>query len=353
MVLGLVLSDIFSNKQLVGLLTEVDTERLKEAPLDYLSSILGVSEEKMRELTLTFEEARGVLEDLEKNGCGLITIDDEKYPRLLRETSSPPCLLFYKGNLDLLTSRSIAIVGSRKPSLAGVKIARNLAFELAQKGFVIVSGLARGIDTAAHKGALEAGGATVAVLGTGIDRVYPSENQELAEDISRRGLLIAEYPPGVPPLKQNFPQRNRIISGLCLGTVVVEAGKSSGALITAGFALEENREVFAVPCSPLASQSGGVNRLLKEGATLVECADDIVKEIAPQCGGLRYQQDQVQVPVEPDQRQIMELLSNVPAHVDEIARAVGLGSAKTLALLFELETRGFVKSLPGKFYVRQ
>jgi DNA processing protein len=280
---------------------------------------------------------------------------DRGYPDLLREIHSPPPILFCKGDVHSFGRQAVAIVGSRRPSLAGTKIAESLASGLAASGFTVVSGLARGIDTAAHRGALNAGGCTIAVMGCGIDRVYPSENNDLAGSISRAGVVITEQLPGTPPLRQNFPQRNRIISGLALGTVVVEAGRSSGALITADCALRQNRSVFAIPATPGFSRSRGTNRLLKEGATLVESVDDVLEELCPQLvsdvrpGRSMFEETQLSR----EESEVVELLSNAPVHVDEISRALGVEAGRALSLLFELEARGVVKSMPGKFYVKQ
>jgi DNA processing protein len=230
-----------------------------------------------------------------------------------------------------------------------------LASELAESGIVIISGLARGIDTASHRGALEAGGETVAVLGCGIDMVYPPENTALARSIACSGAVVTELLPDVQPLRPNFPQRNRIISGLSLGTVVVEAGERSGALITASCALEQNRSVFAVPGSPGYYGSKGTNSLLKQGAKLVESVGDVLEEIAPQV--------RVAVNQEPDaahartsgprEQSVLDLLSAAPVHIDEISRNLGLDSRDVVNVLFSLETKGLVKSMPGKFYIRE
>jgi DNA processing protein len=235
-----------------------------------------------------------------------------------------------------------------------MNLAMELACELARSGFTVVSGLARGIDTAAHQGALKGGGKTIAVLGSGIDLVYPPENLELAEEITLNGAVLSENGPGVEPLPWHFPLRNRIVSGLSMGTVVVEAAPRSGALITAKCALEQNRSVFAVPGKPGDPRSSGVNKLLKDGAKLVENIEDILEELAPQLeldlDGRAPAPGFMEVGgVEGD---LIDLLSDVPTHVDEISGSIGLETGELLGLLLTMETRGLVKSLPGKFYVR-
>jgi DNA processing protein len=284
----------------------------------------------------------------------VVAAGEPAYPRLLKEIADPPQLLFHRGTLHPGDAKAIALVGSRRASLAGARIARELSGALAGCGFTVVSGLARGIDTAAHRGALDAGGRTIAVLGSGIDIIYPRENRKLASEIERSGTLVSELPPGTQPKRHTFPRRNRIISGLSLGTVVVEAGPSSGALITAGCALEQNRSVFAVPGTPGFEGSEGTNRLIKEGATLVESARDIVEELMPQIElpfqGTPGRSDRNCI--SPAEEEVMGLLGRAPAHVDEISRALGESPSHVVAILLLLETRGLIVSLPGKFYAR-
>jgi len=291
---------------------------------------------------------------LQADGVSLLGLCEDGYPELLREIPSPPPLLFVRGCLKPGDRRAIAVVGSRKATLGGVRMAKALARDLAGAGFTIVSGLARGIDTAAHQGALEAGGRTIAVMGSGIDEVYPAENRELAARIAAGGAVVTEFGPASGPHKWNFPRRNRIISGLALGTVVVEAGERSGALITAGFALEQNRTVFAVPGSPGYARSRGTNGLIKQGACLVESAADVVEEIAPQAGPPAGPRSLGLAPdLAPDEARVVALLSDAPAHVDEVSRELNLAPHAVLGLLVCLETRGLVRALPGKFYVRE
>jgi DNA processing protein len=224
--------------------------------------------------------------ELPRLGARLVRWTDADYPPNLRQIADPPPYLIARGLLEPIDAACVAVVGARAASEAGLRMAQRLGFELAAHGFVVVSGLARGIDGAAHRGALEAGGRTVAVLGCGIDVAYPPEHRGLADSIiERRGAVLSELPLGTAPLPENFPSRNRILSGLSLGVVIVEAAEKSGSLITARMALEQNRQVFAVPGSPLSGKTRGSNRLLREGAVLVECVEDVIEDLAPQMAG--------------------------------------------------------------------
>jgi DNA processing protein len=353
-VLSLLLAGTVSCTKLRHLLLSEQAPHLGGARIGAIARWLGLSPDDCRRTCERTTEAADLCASLSLSGVGMVLLGRSGYPRLLREIPSPPPLLFYKGSLESLDSNVIAIVGSRKATLAGIDIAGALARELAALGFTIVSGLARGIDTAAHRGCLDAGGRTVAILGSGIDVIYPRENAGLAESISSAGAVVTELVPGTQPLRQNFPRRNRIISGLALGTVVVEAGESSGALITAGFALDQNRSVFAVPATPGCSGTRGTNRLLREGARLVETVGDILEEIYPQIEVPRRRRQEQGLFAQTDSagQRVLELLSDVPVHVDELTRVVGIPSGRVLELLFSLEAKDLVHSLPGKFYVR-
>ena len=221
--------------------------------------------------------------ELPRLGARLVRWTDADYPSNLKQIADPPPYLIARGLLEANDTTCVAVVGARAASEAGLRMAQRLGFELAARGFVVVSGLARGIDGAAHRGALEAGGRTIAVLGCGIDVAYPPEHRGLADTIvERRGAILSELPLGTAPLPENFPSRNRILSGLSLGVVIVEAAEKSGSLITARMALEQDRQVFAVPGSPLSGKTRGSNRLLREGAVLVECVEDVIEDLAPQ-----------------------------------------------------------------------
>jgi DNA processing protein len=356
-VLSLVLSDKIKPSRLSAFLASRTLDELEAVGAEGVARRLGLGDDDLCDFAASRDRAEALARDLESRGIGVAARCDPWYPALVREIGGAPPLLFLRGSLVEGDSRAVAIVGSRRPSLAGLRLASQLAGDLAARGFTIVSGLARGIDSAAHLGALDAGGRTIAVLGSGIDVVYPPENAGLADRIvaSGAGAVVSEFPPGSRPLKHNFPRRNRLVSGLALGTVVVEAGEKSGALITAGFALDQNRTVFAVPASPGQARTRGSNRLLKEGARLVETADDILEDLAPQLawpGGAVAPPAAPPPGLAPDERLVVALLSDAPVHVDEVARHLEWKTPKVLGLLLGLETRGLVRGLAGKFYVK-
>lgn len=308
------------------------------------------------------------LDLIERNRVKIVTIFDESYPKNLKEIFDPPILLYVKGQILPLDFAAIAIVGSRRASYYGQEITQRISYDLAQKGMTIVSGMARGIDTAAHRGAIKAKGRTIAVWGSGLGVVYPPENARLADEIEPCGALISEFPMQTPPHKENFPRRNRIISGLSLGVVVVEAAQRSGALITAGFALEQGREVFAVPGRAGSFTSKGTHSLIKEGAKLVETSEDIMEELAPVLE--RYSRDidiepKLEKSLEPvsdephprprlneEERMIYDSLSEEPSHIDEVVGRTNLPPSQVLSTLTKLQIRRLVKELPGKMFVR-
>lgn len=282
-----------------------------------------------------------------KLGGRYLFLGDDAYPALLAETETAPPALIIRGDLALLSKPTVAMVGARNASAAAVRFARGLAQELAQAGVTIVSGLARGIDTAAHVGALESG--TVGVIASGIDIAFPPENKALQEEVATRGLLIAEQPPGREPLARHFPSRNRIIAGLALGTVVIEAAPKSGSLITARLANEAGREVMAVPGSPLDPRAQGCNQLIREGATLVQCAADIMELVRPFDLSGQVQRfrsphtDYAATPMDADdtaRRAITGLLGPVPVAADELVRQSALPPAIVQTVLLELELAG-------------
>ena len=288
-------------------------------------------------------DARAELERLHALGLRFLSRSDPAFPPLLRAIHDPPPGLFLRGAADaaLLSLPAVAVVGARACSAYGRQIARSVARELAAAGLVVVSGLARGIDAEAHRGALEAGGSTVAVLGCGIDRDYPAANRELARQIAATGLIVSEYAPGVEPAPWRFPARNRIVAGLCPAAVVVEARERSGALITADFALEEGREVFAVPGEITSALSVGSNALLRLGATPLTRAEDVLESF-----GLTAPE-----PVQPDigaaAAAVLERIREGAAGADELARATGLGASELAAVLTELELAGALAEEEG------
>jgi DNA processing protein len=352
--LALVTSRVIPARVLVELIRREGADRIEALGMEGLVRRYRLGPRAREPLRCAFERTPEIEKSLSDHGARAVWLGDDDYPALLSEIPVPPPALFVRGGLDARNTRVIAIVGSRRASLSGRRLTLEVAEELALRGFTVVSGLARGIDTAAHQGALAARGRTLAVLGSGIDLIYPPENRPLSDEISMNGALLSEHGPGVEPLPWHFPLRNRIISGLCMGTVVVEAAPRSGALITARCALEQNRSVFAVPGKPGDPRSGGVNKLLKDGAKLVENADDILEDISPQVetdltGDSRLPGFQEMDGVE---GRVMDLLSDVPTHVNDISVNVGIDTGEILGLLLTMETKGLVKSLPGKFYVR-
>jgi len=286
----------------------------------------------------------------------LIARGDEDYPELLERIPGPPSELFVNGDPGVLHMPAIAIVGSRNPTRGGVRNAFEFARHLGKSGFCIVSGLAEGIDTAAHRGALEAGAATVAFLGHGIDRVYPAANRELAHEIARKGALVSEFPLGTHPHKSLFPQRNRLISGMTLGTLVVEAARRSGSLITARLAGEQGREVFALPGSIHNPLARGCHALIRQGAKLVETADDIVAELLPLASHLLQNtlesttNESVAASRGDEYLQLRKYLSHDPAGIDELAANSGLTIDQVSSMLLILELEGEVESLSGGRY---
>lgn len=325
-----------------------------------LLTVEGLREPTARNL-LNFrgeDAVKGEIEALDRLKIHLLTLRDPLYPPLLAEIHDPPPFLYYQGCPSELDHRVMAMVGSRNGSPYGIKVTGRLAYSLARHGLTIASGLARGIDTAAHEGALLAKGRTVAVLGSGLDVIYPSENRKLAERIVETGMICSEFPPGTLPERQNFPVRNRIISGLSLGVVIVEAGLRSGSLITARLALEQGREVFAVPGSIESFKSSGTHRLIKQGAKLVEQVQDILDEIPAASSGrptLSPEQD-TSAPLSSftaEQGKIWKALADGPVQVDPLARQTGLGMGSLLSQLLEMEIKGWVRQLPGKFFEKR
>ncbi|MFM1892048.1 MAG: hypothetical protein RLZ44_1125 [Pseudomonadota bacterium] len=289
----------------------------------------------------------------------LVPIGSAAYPPLLRETPDPPLALFVLGDPELLALPQIAMVGSRNPSSGGRRTAHDFAAHFAARGLTVTSGLASGIDGACHQGALDGGGLTLAVTGTGLDRVYPASHRELAHRIvAAGGALVSEFPPGTPPKPGHFPRRNRIISGLALGTLVVEAALQSGSLITARQALEQGREVFAIPGSIHNPLARGCHRLIREGAKLVETADDVLEELGPLLGGLPAPAGDP-VPAEaaspsqdPDYQRLLGAMGYDPMAVDTLVALTGLAPASVSSMLLLLELEGHVSSVPGGLFAR-
>ena len=297
---------------------------------------------------------------LEKMKVNVVTIKEDAYPLLLKSIYDPPPVIYYRGNFVEIMRRKkgIAIVGSRKATYYGRKVAREIALELASRGYIIISGLARGIDTNAHLGALEAGKETIAVLGCGIDRVYPAENRSLAYRIIEDGAIISEFPINTKPEKSNFPRRNRIISGLTLGTLVVEAATKSGALITTDFALDQGREVFAIPGSIHSFLSLGCHDLIKQGAKLVNNYQDIIEELEEKRGSVEEKDAVVKEEkiftenLTDFEKKFLKYISIEPLHIDAITDLTKLPPAKVNETLLSLELKNIIREIEGKRYIR-
>lgn len=357
------------------------------APAKRLAEIDGIGPNLAQSIVRSAEESdpavRGELELAEKHGVELVTIEDEAYPRALRTIFDPPIVLYVKGSISPRDSFAVAVVGTRRATYYGVNQAERLAGKLAAHGFTVISGLARGIDSAAHRGALSAGGRSFAVLGNGLSKIYPAENKELAEEMVRSGAVISELPMEVEPARENFPRRNRIISGLSLGVVVVEGGHTSGALITARSALEQGREVFAVPGKIDSYLSRGPHGLIKQGAKLVEDVEDILSELGPapdelfapgeadgkknheamaeghKAGEHREAANEAKPKALPEpqglspaEKKVFEALEDEPRDIDDIMSETELAPAEVSAALLVLELKRLCKQLPGKRFAR-
>lgn len=324
----------------------------------------------------SFDEAATQRELMIRSGARLVAVRHPAYPELLRRIYDPPPLLFVRGRLELLASLSIAVVGTRRPTPYGVAAAERLAGDLARAGLTIVSGMARGIDTAAHKAALAAEGATVAVLGCGVDVVYPSENRKLAGEIATRGLLVSEFPMGATAFPQNFPIRNRIVSGLSCGLLVVEGAQYSGSSITARLAIDQGRDVFAVPGNITSKMSWGPNLLIKQGAKLVQDWNDVVVDLPAEAQRRLIDEGRQRIlnqglgsgpessggnaasetgePHGPAARELLQRLKpDTATHLDTLVEELeSVSPSEIIAALFELEVTGMVKQLPGRNFVK-
>lgn len=289
-------------------------------------------------------------ETLLRKGFRATTILDSGYPAVLRNIYDPPAVLYSLGNLEALNERALAVVGARNATPYGKQMARELARGIALAGYWVVSGMARGIDTEAHQGALDVGGLTVAVLGSGLEVIYPRENSRLFDRIAATGVVMSEFPPSTPPEPKNFPIRNRIISGLSRGVVVVEARARSGALITADLALEQGRDVFAVPGPVTSKTSQGTNNLIKQGAKLVSSVEDVLEEYQLV---LRSQEvEATNPPLGEKAVKVLELLGPEPVHLDRLVAATAWQPGELATLLLQLEIQGIIEVLPGNYFIK-
>ena len=333
-------------------------ESVFQAPLQELLQIEGLGEKVAREIQKgpVEKKVEKELYLLKEVGGKIMTIKDESYPKRLKEIYDPPPLLYIRGDLKEEDELAVAIVGSRKTTPYGRWITEKMGQELARHGITIVSGMARGIDSHAHWGALSGGGRTIAVLGSGVDMVYPPENRNLYKRIIDQGAVVSEFPMSSPPEGGHFPKRNRIISGLSIGVVVVQAGMESGSLITANYALEQGREVFAVPGNVGSESSRGTHQLIKDGAKLVESSEDILEEVLPQWRRERETPQEVERPgwdLAEEEKVLYEQLGETPLHIDVLIRESQFDPGKVSSLLLNLELKGLISQWPGKCFTKK
>jgi DNA processing protein len=326
---------------------------LESLPRINLSERLKNDPELIELATPLLEQARVVRERAERSGMRVVAWNDADFPTALATLTDLPPVLWYQGQLSVAEPPAVAIVGSRAASAVALETASRLAADVAATGLPVVSGLARGVDSAAHRAALRTG-RTIAVLGSGLDRVYPAEHTELAREIAHTGMVVTEFPPGAPPLPHHFPMRNRLISGLSLGVVVIEASEKSGSLITASCALEQGRDVMVVPGNVLSGRNKGGHALLRDGAKIVETADDIVRELswsddAISSDGLVINACQKEVSGDP---LIRAMVPGQPYDADELSALSGLEPKRLLPRLLDLELRGFVRRAGGGRFLR-
>lgn len=327
-----------------------DTVGVMAASIDNIAEVNGISRAMASTIKheIDFEKAAQTAARIVQLGWSALFIGDSDYPHSLKQIPDAPPILFRLGEPLLPDDKAIAIVGTRLPSEGGKMFTRNLAAKLAQEGITVVSGMAEGIDSAAHRGALDAGGKTIAVWGSSLDIVYPPSNKVLAEEIRTKGAIYSEYFPDTKPDKSTFPNRNRIISGLSLGIIVIEAGEKSGALITANHALEQGRELFAVPGSPDLARSRGVNNLIKKGARLLTSVEDIFDEMPQLKGEIQVKRFKKLPDLTEAERKIIELFSEGPLQIDQLSRDTRLPISDIMELVLAMELKGVLRELPGK-----
>ena len=338
------LLDYFGDPALIWECTEAELRALDFCTPQMLAAITDKQSRK---------DTDKLIDAIRRCDADVITLKDNLYPEALKNIPDPPVVLYCRGKLER-DAVCVAVVGSRRATVYGLEMTRRLSQELASHGVTVVSGMARGIDSKAHSGALESGGRTIAVLGCGVDVVYPSENLSLMNKICQSGAVISEYLPGTPPIPFNFPARNRIISGLTQGVVIVEANEKSGSLITADFALEQGREVFAIPGNINSMNSIGTNKLIKEGAKIVTNICDILDELKIRHVANNNINRERPLPIffhGDNEKSIAKKLLNGPAHIDTIARDCGISVQLAGSVLVMLELSGFVEQLPGKIYI--
>ncbi|MEW6715228.1 MAG: DNA-processing protein DprA [Nitrospirota bacterium] len=336
-----------------------EPENIFNTPLGELRKVDSIGEERARSIA-DFKDWDVVNKELDKTNEKKVTIvvfTDMTYPESLRHIHDAPILLYVKGGIEENDKYAVAMVGSRSATEYGIRVSEKISYGLASSGLTVVSGMARGIDSASHRGALKAKGRTIAVLGSGIDVIYPPENRGLMEKIATSGAVISEFPMGTKPDKNNFPRRNRIISAMSVGVIVVEAAVDSGSLITVGYALEHGKEVFAVPGNITSAGSKGTNDLIRKGAKLIENAQDVIDELRPQLKGVISEdkfnaKTKKPVPEMTDSEKILyACLDSEPKHIDDIIRKTERSSSEALSILLSLELKGIVKQIDGKRFV--
>jgi len=335
-----------------------DVSRIWDCPRTELLEIPGIHNRHFDNLQKTdWENVDKELEIAEKTGSSLFCLPADSYPNILKNIYDPPILLYGRGKYLKQDQQAIAIVGTRKASYYGLQQAQQFAYELAKRGVTIVSGLAKGVDIAAHRGALEAGGRTIAVLGSGLERIYPAWHKKDAQQIMQQGIVFSEYPFYTEPLPMHFPRRNRIISGLSLGIIVIEARLKSGALITAHVGLEQGREIFALPGEIGNALSQGPHTLIQQGAKLVTNIDDILEEIQPLSSLVKKtstetQTDNIEEEMTESEKKIWDVLSSVPKSLDFLSYHVDLSNSELHQVLFQMEIKGWISLIPGSGFLR-
>ncbi|MEO0053159.1 MAG: DNA-processing protein DprA [candidate division WOR-3 bacterium] len=337
--------------RLKGLLvTFQNPEAIFKAEKEKLTAVPGIVPE-LAQAIISYQrsaETAARLKTLRTLGVKIIDFLDPEFPENLRNLPHMPPVLFIRGEIKSGDRQAVAVIGTRRPSHYGQRVAERLAAELVRAGLTVVSGLARGIDTCAHRAALTAGGRTIAVLGSGIDVLYPPENRQLAEKIAGSGALVSEFPPGTGPLAMNFPKRNRLISALSRAVIAVEAGEKSGVLSTCSWAREQKRPVFAVPGRIDDERSTGTNRLIQQGARLITG----IREVLESLGMSAPAETRQPVELQSEEKQVLKVVGNEPVHIDELCTATGMPIPELMTLLFQLEVKGLIRQLPGKFFVR-
>ncbi len=325
-------------------------EAVFKAPYKELANIHGIGPAKAKNIKGYSEWGKidAQLKKLDAGGIKIVTFSNKDYPETLKNIEDAPIVLYIKGTIQKEDRYAVAVVGSRKYSSYGKLAAEKLSSELSSMGFTIVSGMARGIDTLAHVAAINSRGRSIAVLGSGIDVPYPPENRGLMEKLAASGYVISEFPPGTLPERENFPKRNRIISGLSLGVLVVEATADSGSLITASCALEQGKEVFAVPGNINSANSKGTNDLIKKGAKLVQSAEDVIEELAPVLKGYIRTREKANIELSVEEKRLCDIMTAEPKHVDMLSRESKMPAQKVLGILLSLELNGIAKQAEGK-----